>query len=204
MAAWSSGPSRSSGAASGFGVELNPDLVKESQDNAGKAKVDNKVAFRQGDVLKIDDIGDTSVVLLYMGDDINLRLRPILQSKLLPGSRVVSHRFTMGDWEPTTTQKLKGEDGDDYEIHLWVISDKKGREKVVSGALIYRFAPPHGAFASRESINRTNPYSRNFRQIRYNPHFPAFEFPFFPSSPRPCRDDFGHEIPSVRGSRLRL
>ncbi len=112
------------GAKRGFGVDIDPKLVAECKDNAKKAGVDDKVTFRQGDVLKIDDIGDASVVLLYMGDDINLRLRPILQAKLKPGSRIVSHRFTMGDWEPATTQKLKGADGDTYLIHLWVVGEK--------------------------------------------------------------------------------
>ncbi len=112
------------GAKRGFGVDIDPERVAESKDNAKKAKVDDRVTFRQGDVLKIDEIIDASVVLLYMGNDINLRLRPILQEKLKPGSRIVSHRFTMGDWEPTTTQKLKGADGDDYVIHLWVIGEK--------------------------------------------------------------------------------
>jgi uncharacterized protein (TIGR03000 family) len=111
------------GAKRGFGVDIDPERVAESKVNAKNAKVDDKVTFRQGDVLKIDEIIDASVVLLYMGDDINLRLRPILQAKLKPGSRIVSHRFTMGDWEPTTTQKLKGADGDDYVIHLWIVGE---------------------------------------------------------------------------------
>ncbi len=112
------------GAKHGEGIDLDPKLVKECKENARKAKVSNKVSFREGDVLKIDDIPDASVVLLYMGNDINLRLRPILQSKLKPGSRVVSHRFTMGDWEPNTTETINV-DGEDYLIHLWIIGQEK-------------------------------------------------------------------------------
>ncbi len=95
-AAWSSGPCEKFGAKRGVGIDLDPELVKECKENAKKAKVEDKVEFREGDVLKIDDIPDASVVLLYMGNDINLRLRPILQAKLKPGSRVVSHRFHHG------------------------------------------------------------------------------------------------------------
>jgi uncharacterized protein (TIGR03000 family) len=112
------------GAKRGVGIDIDPVRVKESIDNAKKAKVDDKVAFREGDVLKIDDIPDASVVLLYMGNDINLRLKPILQSKLKPGSRVVSHRFLMGDWEPNTTQTVTV-NGEEYLIHLWVIGEEK-------------------------------------------------------------------------------
>ena len=85
------------GAKKGVGIDLNPDLVKKCQESAKAAGVGDKVTFRVGDVLKVDDLPDASVVLLYMGDDINARLKPLLKSKLKPGSRVVSHRFTMGD-----------------------------------------------------------------------------------------------------------
>lgn len=112
------------GARRGVGIDLDPVLLKLCRANAKKANVENRVTFRQGDVLKIDDLPDATVVLLYMGDDINLRLRPILQAKLKPGARVVSHRFKMGDWAPKTTQALKV-DGQDYVIHLWVIGEGK-------------------------------------------------------------------------------
>ena len=115
------------GAKHGVGVDLDPKLVAESKLNAEKAKVKDRVEFREGDVLKVEDLPDASVVLLYMGNDINLRLRPLLQSKLKPGSRVVSHRFKMGDWEPNVTQTLTV-DGEDYEIHLWIIGEEKKKQ----------------------------------------------------------------------------
>jgi uncharacterized protein (TIGR03000 family) len=113
------------GAKRGVGIELDPKLVKESKEAAKKAGVDDKVAFRQGDVLKVDDISDATVVLLYMGDDINLRLRPILQSTLKPGARVVSHRFTMGDWEPSAKKTVDSSVGYPCDVLLWEIKGKK-------------------------------------------------------------------------------
>ncbi len=114
------------GAKRGVGVDIDPKLVKECKENAVKAGVADKVEFRKGDVLKIDDMSDASVVLLYMGEDINLRLRPILQKSLKPGSRVVSHRFRMGDWEPTKEIRVTGKNGGEYTLLLWVIGkDKK-------------------------------------------------------------------------------
>jgi hypothetical protein len=66
------------------------------------------------------------VVLLYMGDDVNELLKPILQKTLKPGSRVVSHRFLMGkDWEPDRTEVVQGTDIGDCDIHMWVIKKKK-------------------------------------------------------------------------------
>lgn len=109
------------GAKRGVGVDIDANLVKESKENAKKRGLEGKVEFREGDVLKVKDLSDASVVLLYMGDDVNLRLRPILQKTLKPGSRIVSHRFTMGDWKPDKTETFEAADGDEYQIHLWTI-----------------------------------------------------------------------------------
>ncbi len=113
------------GAKRGVGIDIDKDLLKKSRAKAKEHKVDDKVEFRFGDALEIKDLSDADVVLLYMGDDINLRLRPILQKTLKPGSRIVSHRFLMGDWRPARTETFTGEDGDEYDIHLWVIEKKK-------------------------------------------------------------------------------
>jgi uncharacterized protein (TIGR03000 family) len=109
----------------GVGIDLDPERIKESKENAKIHKVEDRVTFRVGDVLDIKDLSDADVVMLYMGDDVNLRLRPILHKTLKPGSRVVSHRFTMRDWKPARTEAFTGEDGDEYEVHLWVIGEKK-------------------------------------------------------------------------------
>jgi uncharacterized protein (TIGR03000 family) len=113
------------GAKRGVGVDLDPDLVKKCKAAAKDAGVEKQVEFRVGDVLKVEDLSDATVVLLYMGDDINARLKPILQETLKPGSRIVSHRFLMGDdWPPDRTEIVRGQDGDDYEIHIWTIKKK--------------------------------------------------------------------------------
>jgi len=109
----------------GVGVDLDPKLVAESKENAVKHGVENRVEFRKGDVLKINDLSDADVVLLYMGDDITPRLKPILQKTLKAGSRVVSHRFLMGDdWQPETTETIRSNAGYDCLIHLWTIKKK--------------------------------------------------------------------------------
>ncbi len=114
------------GAKRGVGIDLDPDLVKKCKEAAKEAGVEKLVEFRVGDVLKVDDMSDATVVLLYMGDDINARLKPILQKTLKPGSRVVSHRFLMGDdWPPMTTETIRSNAGYDCLIHLWEIKGKK-------------------------------------------------------------------------------
>lgn len=113
------------GAKRGVGIDIDKELLKTSREKAKEHKVADKVEFKFGDALEIKDVSDADVVLLYMGDDVNLRLRPVLQKTLKPGSRIVSHRFLMGDWRPTRTETFTGEDGDEYSIHLWVIEGKK-------------------------------------------------------------------------------
>jgi uncharacterized protein (TIGR03000 family) len=109
----------------GVGIDIDPVRIKESKANAKKVGVEDKVEFREGDVLKVKDLSDATVVLLYMGDELNMLLRPILQKQLKPGARIVSHRFKMGDWKPVETKTIVGQDGDKYQIHLWKIEEPK-------------------------------------------------------------------------------
>jgi hypothetical protein len=116
------------GAKKGVGIDINPDLVTLCKENAKKAGVADKVEFRQVDALKIKDWSEASVVLLYLGDHLNEALRPSLQKTLKPGSRIVSHRFKMGDWKPEESKKItaKNNNGqpEDYFLHLWTIPKK--------------------------------------------------------------------------------
>jgi uncharacterized protein (TIGR03000 family) len=107
----------------GVGIDIDPRRIAESRENARRENVENKVEFRQADVLKIQDLSDATVVTLYMGDDLNLQLRPILQKKLKPGARIVSHRFTMADWKPLKTERISDRRGGEYLIHLWKIGE---------------------------------------------------------------------------------
>jgi cyclopropane fatty-acyl-phospholipid synthase-like methyltransferase len=101
--------------ARGVGIEIDPELIKEATRNAAKAGVADKVTFRQEDLFKAD-LSQATVVTLYLSNSINLRLRSILQRQLKPGSRVVSHRFTMAEWKPESEQRLEG-----TSIYLWTI-----------------------------------------------------------------------------------
>jgi SAM-dependent methyltransferase len=78
------------------GVEFNPDMVELSKRNARAAGV--KVDFVRGDIFQTD-FSEADVLTLYLLPELNERLRPTIL-KMKPGTRVVSHQFTMGDWEP--------------------------------------------------------------------------------------------------------
>jgi uncharacterized protein (TIGR03000 family) len=116
--------------ARGVGIDIDPARIAEANENARKAGVQDLVEFRQGDIFKkIDDLNKATVVTLYLYPDLNLRLRPVLQKTLKPGSRIVSHNYGMKDWKPIQSVKLHGDDGDDHEVFLWKIPDDKKEEQ---------------------------------------------------------------------------
>jgi SAM-dependent methyltransferase len=103
----------------GIGVEIDADLIEEAIINAKKEGVSHLVDFVQGDLFEMD-FSEATVLTLYLFPDINLKLRPkILQMK--PGTRIVSHRFDMGDWEPDETRKIVLPDGKEHLIFMWRI-----------------------------------------------------------------------------------
>lgn len=111
----------------GVGIDFRPELVKKCQAEAVKRGLD-RCFFRQGDALKADDmkeLPEANVVLLYLGEHLNMKLRPVLQKNLKKGSRVVSHLFDMGDWKPDRTQtftaKNNYDEDQEYSLHLWII-----------------------------------------------------------------------------------
>jgi len=113
------------GAKKAVGIELDPKKAAEASENVKKAKLDDKIKIIEGDALKDRDYGEATVVFLYMGNEFNALLRPVLEKQLKPGTRIVSHRFTFGDWAPDKTIEYKGMDGDDYKLHLWTVKEKK-------------------------------------------------------------------------------
>lgn len=101
----------------GVGVDINPTLVEEANNNAKKEGVSDKVSFTVGDIFDFD-FSKATVVTLYLLPDINLKLRPILWKQLKPGTRVVSHAFSMGDWKPEKTVEVAG-----ATVYLWRIPE---------------------------------------------------------------------------------
>jgi SAM-dependent methyltransferase len=104
--------------ARGVGVEIDATLVARSRERARRAGVADRVEFVQQDLFKTD-VSPATVVTLYLGEDLNLRLRPRLLQELRPGSRIVSHDFSMGDWRPVRVVQVDGRDRS-HTVLLWV------------------------------------------------------------------------------------
>jgi uncharacterized protein (TIGR03000 family) len=110
-------------------VDLDADRAKESRANVEQAGLANRIDVRHGDALDVKDLSDVTVVLLYMGDHFNMLIRPVLWRTLKPGSRIVSHRFMMGDWQPDRTLTIQSDDGGGtYDLHLWTITEEVKRK----------------------------------------------------------------------------
>src|SRR5262249_1270421 len=116
------------GAMRGVGVDIDPKMVKVAKEKAKEEGIAEKLDIREGDDVKVSDLSDADVVLLYMGDDINNRLKPILKQTLKAGARIVSHRFLMGEWKPVHTETVKSSAGYPCEVHLWVIKEEDRKE----------------------------------------------------------------------------
>ena len=110
--------------ARGLGVELVPDLVAQSKRHAHAAGVADRTDFRVQDLFDTD-LRPAQVVTMYLLPEVNLQLRPRLL-QLAPGTRIVSHDWTMGDWQPDKSVTLPVPDkaiGLDKRstVHLWVV-----------------------------------------------------------------------------------
>ena len=115
------------GAKKAVGVDIDPKRVEDAKAEVAKNNLKDKIEIREGNALKQDkkSIGDATVIMTYMGNELNIRFRPIHWESLKPGTRIVSHRFIMGDWKPEKSINVKGADGDTYDLHLWTITGKE-------------------------------------------------------------------------------
>jgi SAM-dependent methyltransferase len=101
--------------ARGVGIEIEPRLVREANDNAAKARVTDRVLFLTQDLFETD-LSPATVVTLFLLPRINQQLMPALK-RLRPGTRIVSHLFDMGDeWPAERSQDVNG-----LMIYLWTI-----------------------------------------------------------------------------------
>jgi ribosomal protein L11 methylase PrmA len=104
------------------GIDIDPERIKEANENAKKAGVTKLVEFRQEDLFKAR-FKDATVVTLYLLPDLNVKLRPRLLAELKPGTRIVSHQFDMGDWAPDKKLESNGR-----TVYFWTIpAPAKGR-----------------------------------------------------------------------------
>jgi precorrin-6B methylase 2 len=124
-----------------LGVEYNPDMVELSRSNALKEGVSGKASFMQGDIFETD-FSQATVLTLYLLPSLNMKLRPkILEMR--PGTRVVSHAFTMEDWEADQTVSVE-----DRNAYLWIVPAK------VEGSWTFQTASGNAQLTLRQTFQK--------------------------------------------------
>ena len=107
----------------GVGIDIDPQRIAEANANAKKEGVSHLVQFKLQDALATD-VSEATVVTLYLLSASNLKLRPILTKQLKPGARIVSHAFSMGDWQPDKVDTFVDTSGTTRTLYLWKTDGK--------------------------------------------------------------------------------
>lgn len=100
------------------GIDINPERVKEAEANRKKAGVGNRVRFVNADLFE-SDFSDATVITLYLLPELNVKLLPKLLRETKPGTRIVSHAFRMGSWQPEQQLSVGGRN-----VFIWRIPER--------------------------------------------------------------------------------
>lgn len=106
----------------GHGVDLDMERIEEARENAQKGNVSDRVMFLNEDIFKTD-FSRANVITMYLLSSVNKKLRPRLLDELEPGTKLVSHDFDMGEWEPDKHEKVGNDD-----IYYWIVPADIGGE----------------------------------------------------------------------------
>lgn len=114
--------------ARGVCVDIDPRRIIESRANAQRAGVAERILFLNQDLFDTE-IGEATVVTLFLWPSVNLTLRPKLWRELRAGARVVSYIHDMGDWPSQEARTVEGARGP-RKLFLWYVpaNNKEGRE----------------------------------------------------------------------------
>jgi SAM-dependent methyltransferase len=99
----------------GVGIDIDPERIKESRQNAIIAGLQDRVRFVEQNFFE-SDVREATVMLIYLFPDVNIKLRAKFLNEMKPGSRLVSHAFDMGDWKPDNMASIRTQ-----RVYLWVI-----------------------------------------------------------------------------------
>jgi Methyltransferase domain len=99
------------------GIEIDTDRIDEARANARVAELDGRVQFRNEDLFEAN-FSDATIITLYLLPTLNRKLLPRLLRELRPGTRIVSHDFRMGDWQPEQTLRVRGR-----AVYFWTVPE---------------------------------------------------------------------------------
>jgi len=115
----------------GVCVDIDPQRIAESRENARRAGVSERIEFRTQDLFETD-LRPATVVTLFLWPEVNLKLRPKLFAELAPGARVVSYMHDMGDWKPDETVPVHSGKRE-TAVYRWNVPERSARDGTLSG-----------------------------------------------------------------------
>lgn len=130
------------------GIEYNPDMVELARRNAQHEGVSDKAQFIRGDIFATD-FSKATVLTMYLLPYLNLKLRPTILN-MKPGTRVVSHAFTMDDWVPDQTDSTEGR-----TAYLWIVPARiEGKWNIGNGSVEFKqkFQDIHGTYTNADGM----------------------------------------------------
>jgi SAM-dependent methyltransferase len=101
------------------GVELDPDLYKQSSDQIKELGLEGRAQILHENMFNVN-VHRATVVTLYLLTAVNEKLRPLLERQLRPGARIVSHDFQVPGWEPEQTIDVISKNGISHKLYLYV------------------------------------------------------------------------------------
>jgi ribosomal protein L11 methylase PrmA len=104
--------------ARGICFDIDPERIKDANENVAKNNVGNLVKVVQADLFE-QDLSGATVITLYLLPSLNVKLMPKLMKECKPGTRIVSHAFDMGDWKPEKELDVEGR-----KVYFWTIPKK--------------------------------------------------------------------------------
>ncbi len=158
--------------ARGVGIEINPELVAMSEQKAREAQVADRVQFVSADFWHAD-ISEATVVTLYLFEETNEKLKPILIEQLDPDARVLTYRYKIPGWTPK--KQTKGFWG---TVYLYALPEGRGSQSAAPASPPFvgrnisgtsgdgRFCLPSaadtwGSVLSRVAIDHTAKFGQN-------------------------------------------
>ncbi|HUA60009.1 MAG TPA: hypothetical protein VML19_14710, partial [Verrucomicrobiae bacterium] len=105
------------------GIEIQKDLVEKTRERIKELGLEDKVSVVLDSALHAD-LSPANVVTMYFLTSSNDRLRPVLEKKLKPGTRVVSNQFPIKGWRPSAVYHLKPGTME-YTIYVYIIGQTK-------------------------------------------------------------------------------
>jgi SAM-dependent methyltransferase len=131
----------------GIGVDIDPQRIKESIENAENQGVTDRVKFLQKNLFEMD-FSDADVLCMYLLTSVNAKLKPKIFADMKPGARVVSHAFDLGDWLPDKTVHVAA--SNNRTVYFWIVPAK------VEGANEVTLETPQGK--QRATLNLKQNY----------------------------------------------